>query len=107
MRLKDDLFNKGVKGQKLKKRHLKLLYIKTIFHIHLNKQPHYGQNNGQIIFVERFSLQNSGIDRNNIIYVKIKWLCKLTQTILRKRRTVSTDLKIESIFAPCSVKYGC
>ena len=25
LRLKDDLFNKGVKGQKLKKRHLKLL----------------------------------------------------------------------------------
>ena len=32
LRLKDDLFNKGVKGQKLeKKRHPKLLYIKTIF----------------------------------------------------------------------------
>ena len=84
MRLKDDLFNKGIKGQKLKKRHLTLLYIKAIFHIHLNKQPHYGRNNGQIIFVERFSLQNSGIHRNNIIYVKNKWLCKLTQTLLRK-----------------------
>ena len=57
MRLKDDLFNKGVKGQKLEKRHPKLLYIKTIFHIHLNKQPHYGRNNGQIIFVERFSFK--------------------------------------------------
>ena len=68
MRLKDDLFNKGVKGQKLKKkRHPKLLYIKTIFHIHLNKQLHYGRNNGQIIFVERFSLQNSGIHRNNYL----------------------------------------
>ena len=106
MRLKDDLFNKGVKGQKLKKRHLKLLYIKTIFHIHLNKQPHYGRNNGQIIFVERFSFKTVEFT-GTIIYVKIKWLCKLTQTILRKRRTVSTDLKIESIFTPCSVKYGC
>ena len=41
--------------------------MKTIFHIHLNKQPHYGQNNGQIISVEQFLLQNSGIHRNNYL----------------------------------------
>ena len=57
MKLKDDLFNKGVKGQKLKKTSPKITFIKTIFHIHLNKQSHYGQYNGQIIFVERFLLQ--------------------------------------------------
>ena len=84
MKLKDDLSNKGVKGAKVEKTSPKITLYQNNFHIHLNKQPHYGQSNGQIIFVERFSLQNSEIHRNNIIYVKIKWLCKLTQTILRK-----------------------
>ena len=58
------------KGTKVEKTSPKITFMKTIFHIHLNKQPHYGRNNGQIIFVERFSFKTVEFT-GTIIYVKI------------------------------------